>query len=93
MFKGVRIETEEQLLHVSRYIHLNPSTAYIVDIKNLMKYQWSSFAHYLEKSQESFTAPKIVLDVIGGSEQYKEFVFDQADYQRELDKIKHLCFE
>lgn len=93
MFKAVRIETEEQLVHVSRYIHLNPVTAYIVDIKDLLQYQWFSFPQYLKKAPESFTAPKIVLDLIGGSEQYKEFVFDQADYQRKLDRIKHLCFE
>src|SRR3989338_10054650 len=29
-FKAVRIKTNEQLLHVSRYIHLNPTTANLV---------------------------------------------------------------
>lgn len=28
MFKAIRVETDEQLLHVSRYIHLNPSSSY-----------------------------------------------------------------
>ena len=32
-FKAVRIEEDEQLLHVSRYIHLNPLTDYV--IKNI----------------------------------------------------------
>ena len=29
-FKAVRIETDEQLIHVSRYIHLNPLTSYVI---------------------------------------------------------------
>lgn len=33
MFKAVRIESDYQLTHVSRYIHLNPVTAYI--LKNI----------------------------------------------------------
>lgn len=93
IFKGVRIETEEQLLHVSRYIHLNPVTAYIIDIKDLEGYKWSSFSAYVEKPKETFIVSHMILDVIGGSQRYKEFVFDQVAYQRELDKIKHLCIE
>lgn len=40
-FKAVTIETDEQLLHVSRYIHLNPFVAELVEDLNLFPY--SSF--------------------------------------------------
>lgn len=93
MFKAVRIEDDEQLIHVSRYIHLNPSTAFIVEPENLLSYQWSSLPEYLGITPSIFTFSKLIIDLIGGKEKYKEFVFDQADYQRELDKIKHLCLE
>jgi putative transposase len=96
MFKGVRIETDEQLLHVSRYIHLNPSTAYIVEPENLEDYKWSSLPEYLSKklnSGYSFISPKIILDFFNKRDDYKKFVLDQASYQRELDKIKHLVLE
>src|SRR3989344_7388440 len=47
-FKAVRLEADEQLLHVSRYIHLNPYTSYVVkEIKDLGDYEWSSFRDYL----------------------------------------------
>ena len=92
MFKSVRVTTDEQLLHVSRYIHLNPSTGYLVEIKDLENYPWSSFSCYLEKCDYSFVDTKIILGLISKSK-YREFVFNQAEYQRRLSDIKHLTFE
>lgn len=93
MFKAVLIETDEQLLHVSRYIHLNPSSSYLVKIKNLPLYSWSSFPEYLGKRSSVFTNPELVLSLAGGIKKYKQFVFDQAEYQRDLSKVKHLALE
>lgn len=93
IFKAIRVETDEQFLHVSRYIHLNPSSSHLVEIKSLLSYPWSSFPAYLGKQPTSFINPKFVLDLIGGQSKYERFVFDQAEYQRELDKIKHLVLE
>ena len=95
MFKAIRIETDEQLLHVSRYIHLNPSTAYILESENLEDYRWSSYGIYLNKDSvdQSFVNPEFILDFFKSGKEYGKFVVDQAEYQRELDKIKHLIFE
>ncbi len=93
-FQAVRIETNEQLLHVSRYIHLNPSTGYLVTIENLSQYPWSSLSCYLDDtSKYSFVNSELVLALINGKKNYQEFVFDQAAYQRELADIKHLTLE
>jgi len=46
-FKAVRVENDEQLLHLSRYIHLNPVTAYLVE--NPEDYLFSSYLTYLGK--------------------------------------------
>lgn len=43
-FKAVLVETNEQLLHLSRYIHLNPLVSYIVN--DLKSYPWSSYTEY-----------------------------------------------
>jgi putative transposase len=93
MFKAVRIDTDEQLLHVSRYIHLNPVTAYLIGIKDLASYPWSSFRDYLNPDDNSFVKSDTVLNHFPSREKYREFVFDQGDYQRELSKMKHLFFK
>lgn len=93
MFKAVRIETDEQLLHVSRYIHLNPSTSYVVETGNLDSYPWSSLPEYLSLRESTFINTKIVLDYFKSKKEYKEFVLNQADYQRKLARIKHLILE
>lgn len=93
-FKAVRVETDEQLLHVSRYTHLNPSTGFLVKIENLLDYKWSSLPGYLDKSKAySFVNSNTVLELCGGKVLYKQFIFDQAGYQRELGIIKHLALE
>lgn len=92
-FKAVRIETDEQLLHVSRYIHLNPYTSYVVkDIESLKKYPWSSLPQYIEE-KEGICEKETILGFYKTGKQYEQFVFDQADYQRKLDAIKHLSLE
>jgi putative transposase len=92
-FQAVRIETEEQLLHVSRYIHLNPSTSHLVSTENILQYVWSSFPSYIAKSNYSFMNTEMILELMHGREKYQKFVFDQASYQKELAHIKHLIFE
>src|SRR3989344_5094743 len=63
MFKAVRIENNEQLLHVQRYIHLNPLTSNILkDESDISKYFWSSYPSYLQKSGGSFINTNPVLD-------------------------------
>lgn len=93
MFKAIRIENDEQFLHVSRYIHLNPCTAYLVKIENLPSYPWSSFPEYLNKRKPSISSSEMIIKMAGGRKDYEKFVFDQAQYQRELAKIKHLILE
>jgi len=93
-FKSVRIETDEQLMHLSRYIHLNPYSSFVVKtVEELEDYPWSSLSNYLTGDDSSFIANDIVLNMFNGRDDYKKFVFDQADYQRELEKVKHLTWD
>lgn len=92
-FKAVRIENDNQLLHVSRYIHLNPYSAYIVrTIEDLPNYPFSSLPQYLTES-ENICNKELILGQFSSANQYKKFVFNQADYQRKLQDIKHQLLE
>lgn len=93
-FKAVRIEDEEQLVHVNRYIHLNPYTSFVVkSLDELEEYPYSSLPEYLENRNDGICSKEIILSRFPSIRSYKKFIFDQADYQRELDRIKHLVLE
>ena len=93
-FKAVLIEDDNQLLHLSRYIHLNPHTSYKVrNLFQLLNYEWSSFPEYLKKTQNEICSKDIILTLFKSNELYKEFVLDNADFQRKLGNIKHLLLE
>lgn len=87
MFKGVRIATDEQLIHVSRYIHLNPLTSYVIKNTNdLETYQWSSYVDYLGIRNKGIVDKELVMGLLKTTQKFKNFTLDQKDYQRELEK-------
>jgi len=93
-FKAVRIDSEEQLLHVSRYIHLNPYSSGVVKTTNkLLEYSWSSLPEYLNLVKFPFCKKDDILIKFKNEESYKSFILDNADYQKELENIKHLTFD
>lgn len=93
-FKAKKIDSENQLLHLSRYIHLNPySSAIVGNIEDLLNYEWSSLSEYATKNKFKFCFKETVLSYFKDKESYKEFVLDNADYQRTLEDIKHLTYE
>ncbi|MBI4990582.1 transposase [Candidatus Gottesmanbacteria bacterium] len=89
-FKAVRVETDEQLFHLSRYIHLNPVTGYLVEKPE--DYHYSSYLIYLGKEKSNIVDPRMIIANIS-RENYQKFVLDQKDYQRKLSYIKHLLLE
>lgn len=92
-FRAVLIEDEDQLVHVVRYIHLNPYSSNLIARKNdLIRYPWSSFSEYLG-IKKGICEKEIILENFKNRSKYKKFVFDQAEYQRSLNKIKHLLNE
>lgn len=94
-FKAVRIVSQEQFIHVVRYVHLNPYSSYLVkNVNELLEYPWSSFKEYLGKTNNSFCEKSAVLDIFkNDAKKFKQFCLDQADYQRKLESIKHLIMD
>lgn len=92
-FKAVHIESDEQLLHLSRYIHLNPVTSFKVTPQELRDYQWSSYPSYMENSDANFIDKDTVTNFFKKPHKYEEFVLDQVDYARKLKAIEHLTID
>jgi len=88
-FKYVAIESDEQLLHMTRYVHLNPVTAYIVD--NPENWPMSSYIEYVSEKSNKICRHDHLFEIDAGS--YRLFVNDNIAYQRDLAKIKRLMFD
>lgn len=93
-FKAVRIETEEQFLHVSRYIHLNPVTSLVIKEDMLDTYPWTSLPEYLAEVRGGRVCRT---DELRGrfktAEAHRLFVHNHADYAKHLEAIKHLSLD
>lgn len=92
VFKAVRVEEDEQLIHVLRYIHINPVVSAVVKEVNLENYPYSSFFEYLG-NKNGLCNKRLIMDFFSSTENLKKFTFDQIDYGRRLEAIKHLVFE
>lgn len=86
-FKSVHIESNEQLVHLSRYIHLNPLVDYVT--KDLEMYRWSSYLEFVRKDNRDICSKEAILGQFKSIEEYKQFVLDQESYGKELERIKH----
>lgn len=93
-FKAVHVETEEQLLHLSRYIHLNPLLANL--ITDLRYYSWSSYPEFVGLRLPIFCKIDQVLGLFSKEnvhKDYADFVRDQIGYVQELKKIEKMLLE
>lgn len=90
-FKNIFVDDDQQLLHLTRYVHLNPVTGYLVNKPE----EWaaSSYNEYISKNNDNDGICKYddILDI--ESAVYKKFVEDRISYQRDLAKIKNALLE
>mgnify|MGYP001573237118 FL=1 len=85
-FKSVEIRSNTQLLHVSRYIHLNPTTNRLVDKPE--DWIFSSYKDFItDKKLLNNFMKEISIDDIGD---YRQFVENNIEYQKDLKHIKKL---
>lgn len=90
-YKHVHIETNEQLLHLTRYIHLNPVSAGI--LQNPFEWKYSSIHEYVSNSKvkKGICDFSNLMDIVPIN--YKQFVIDRISIQKEISKIKYLIIE
>lgn len=90
-FRAVAVTTSEQCIHVSRYIHLNLYSAGLIsDIKDLFHYPYSSMSRYLNTDEDELVEKTFLLNMFNNTPlRYKEFVMNNAEYQKSLERIKY----
>ena len=88
VYKAVLVESEDQLLYLSKYIHRNPLN--LLPTRSLLAglagYKYSSYPNYLRLFSQSWVEP---LDFINST--YKSFV-EETD-ERDLPTIKSVLIE
>jgi len=81
-YKASRISTEQYLMHITRYIHLNP--------RRWENYYNSSLKYYLNGGEPEWLNPKPILGMFDSRLEYKEFV---ADYEEMRDMLAEMKYE
>lgn len=92
-FKAVRVKTEEQFNHLSRYIHLNHTTSQLMTFEELRSTPFTSFATYLGIRKNVFLDTAPILNHFGSSHNYESFVKNRVEYQQTLKAVKDLTLE
>lgn len=91
-FKAVRVESDEQMIHLSRYIHLNPVTSFLIPFEKILNYKWTSLGQYLTKI-ETFMEKDFILNYFGGKDKYFRFISDSEDYKKSFTDIEYLAID
>lgn len=89
-FKNVLVNNDEQFLHLTRYIHLNPVSTKLVNKPE--QWYYSSYLEYLDQTKNNHLCNfKTIISM--DSKQYKKFVDDRKDYQKTLSLIKRISID
>ncbi len=86
-FRAILMTSDEQLLHVVRYIHLNPVVAKMIESPNT--YIWSSHKDYLSDNENPLIDRGFILRFFSDALEFQKFVSNHIEYARSLEEIKH----
>jgi len=80
VYRAVTIDSEYQLIHLSRYIHRNPDPTGS-DPVGLIEYPYSSLQNYMERIKQNWISHGEVLGLFSKSGQnpYLSFLFETTD--------------
>lgn len=85
-FKSVHITSDEHLLYVMRYIHINSVAANLVSKPE--DWFWSSHLDYLGIRKPPLIDTQEILSYFPSRDAYQKYVNDQIDYAKHLTQIK-----
>jgi putative transposase len=80
-YKASRISSDPYLMHISRYIHLNPKEDWRV-------YPYSSIHAYFGIGQPEWLQQERITDLFESLPVYADFIYDHEDYKKSLALIQ-----
>ena len=87
-FNGIRVDSDEYLLSLTRYIHLNPVRANLVE--NAEDWEFSSYQEYINLRQGDLLKLDEMRSFFNSIEDYRSFVEDGTISEK---SIQHFTFE
>lgn len=88
-FRAIHVDKDEYLLHLSRYIHMNPVTAELVARPE--DWAFSSYRDYIGLRNGTLPATEVILSQFPSPDAYREFVESYSEQKSEC--IDHLKLE
>ena len=88
-FRAVWVDKDEYLLHLSRYIHMNPVSAGLATRPE--KWIFSSYRDYIGLRKGTLPVPDVVLSQFSSCQAYQAFVESYRDQDAKI--IEHLLFD
>ena len=88
-FQAKYVDHDDYFLHLSRYIHLNPVMAGLVEQPE--DWEFSSYHEYTGLRRGTIPTPEVVLSQFPSVETYREFVETYSTGERKI--IEELLFE
>lgn len=80
-YKASKISNQQYLLHIARYIILNPD--------NWRDYIYSSLPYNLETTKAEWFSPEPVMNLFNNKKDFMVFLEDYVGYKKMLDEIKY----
>ncbi|MFA5271185.1 MAG: transposase [Candidatus Omnitrophota bacterium] len=90
-FKSILVEADSYFVELTRYIHLNPVRAKMVD--NPAKYCWSSYNAYINNKPDDFIDKDKIRNLLPmNTESYRNFVLEGIKDYRDIFKNVYAGF-
>ena len=86
-FKSVLVDKNNQLLHLSAYIHTNPEVAGLVEKSENWKF--NSYLNFIGKEQYKLCSKNIILEQFSDIQSYKKFVHESV---AKIKSVKGLSY-
>jgi len=81
-YKASLIDADNYLLHISRYIHLNP--------RYWLRYKYSSISHYLNNLDDEWLQKRRITELFHDAQDYRTFLEDYEDHKSMLEELKYV---